>query len=173
MADDDVKYQYKSVQAIRGTEARSISKWQAQGWELVDQTPGKLRTNLRFRKPAPKAPWIPIAALLGLGVLILSIVGIVSLFQDDDQPASKPALQFQPEVIGSDSAAVAAEPEETTAASDDADEAITSKNDDTFAAVLAADSECANTIKKFAKENAGRTIEFDGSIADMANHGSF
>ena len=26
MADDNVKYQHKTVQAIRGTEARSISK---------------------------------------------------------------------------------------------------------------------------------------------------
>lgn len=170
MADDTVKYQNKTVQAIRGTEARSISKWEAQGWELVDQTSGKIRTTLNFRKPAPRVPWLPIAALLGVGVLILGVVGIVSLFQDgDDVPESTPAASSTPKP----SETAAEEPEETRTSSEDANEVITAQNDDKFAAVLAADSECARSIQTFAKENAGRMVEFDASIADLANHGSY
>ena len=31
MADDDVQYESKDVRAIRGTEARTIAKWQKDG----------------------------------------------------------------------------------------------------------------------------------------------
>lgn len=172
MADDNVKYQHKTVQAIRGTEARSISKWETQGWELVDQTSGKLRTTLNFRKPAPKVPWIPVAVLLGVGVLILGIVGIVGIVEGGDESESKPVASSTS--TPSETADTSTEePEETRMESDDADEIITANNNDDFAAVLAAESECDRSIKTFAKENAGRTIEFNGSIADIANHASY
>ena len=41
MADDDAQYDFKDVRAIRGTEARSIAKWQKDGWELVTRTRGR------------------------------------------------------------------------------------------------------------------------------------
>lgn len=176
MADDNVKYLHKTVQAIRGTETRSISKWESQGWELVDQTPGKLRTTLNFRKPAPKVPWLPIAALLGVGVLILAIVGIASLFQgDDDAPATTAATSPSTSSdIPSETASepFSEEPEATATESDAPDEVITAKNNEDFAALLVG-GECDKAVKRFAGENADRTIEFDGGIADMAPHGSY
>ena len=54
MADDGVQYEFKSVQAVRGTEARSMAKWQKDGWEYVDQSQGSLRTTLNFRRVKPK-----------------------------------------------------------------------------------------------------------------------
>lgn len=176
MADDNVKYLHKAVQAIRGTETRSIAKWESQHWELVDQTPGKLRTTLNFRRPAPKVPWLPIAALLGVVALILAIVGIASLFQgDDDAPATTAAPSTS---TSSDIQSEAAseppseEPEGTATESDEPDEVITAKNNDDFAALLVG-GECDKAVKGFAGENADRTIEFDGGIADMAPHGSY
>jgi len=185
MADDSVKYQLKTVQAIRGTEARSISKWEDQGWELVDQTPGKLRTTLNFRKPAPKVPWVPIAALAGVGVLILAIVGMVSLLRgdnDDDATAKEPAVSS---TSATPSDTPSASPTPTEAASEtpsegaeeppteteETDTVIAAKNSDKFAAILVG-GECDKAVKAFANENADRTIEFDGGIADMAPHGN-
>ena len=55
MAEDGVRYEFKTVQAVRGTEARSIAKWQTAGWEHLDQKPGSLRTTLQFRRVKPKA----------------------------------------------------------------------------------------------------------------------
>ncbi len=182
MADDKVKYQHKTVQAIRGTEARSIAKWEGQGWELVDQTPGELRTTLNFRKPAPKLPWLPIAALIGVGVLILGVVGIVSLFQgdDDDEPASTPNTSSTPTPSAAQSETATEtptetpteEPEETPTEPDNADATITAKNNDDFAALLVG-GECDKAVKTFAAANAGQTIEFDGGIAAMAPHGNY
>lgn len=50
----DVKYQYMTVKAIRGRETATKTKWQNQGWEFVEQTPGTLRSDLTFRKVQPK-----------------------------------------------------------------------------------------------------------------------
>lgn len=176
MGDDIVKYLHKTVQAIRGTEARSISKWESQGWELVDQAPGKLRTTLNFRKPAPKVAWLPIAALLGVGVLILAIVGIASLYQGDDDTTAKTAAPSTPTSSDIASETASEEPseklEETVTESEDSDEVITAKNNDEFAALLIG-GECDKAVKGFASENADRTIGFDGGIADMASHGSY
>jgi hypothetical protein len=48
VADEDVQYEYKSVKAIRGTEAKTIANWKTQGWDLESQTPGTLRTEISF-----------------------------------------------------------------------------------------------------------------------------
>lgn len=47
MADDDMKYELKTVRTIRGTEARTTAKWQKDGWELVTQSQGALQTQRR------------------------------------------------------------------------------------------------------------------------------
>jgi hypothetical protein len=40
-ADDDVEYEYKSVQALRGRESSAKAKWQDQGWEFVSENEGR------------------------------------------------------------------------------------------------------------------------------------
>ena len=54
MADDDVQYESKDVRAIRGTEARTIAKWQKDGWELVTQSQGPL-LQTKLNLPPPEA----------------------------------------------------------------------------------------------------------------------
>src|SRR5262249_6360211 len=53
-ADDNRPYEFKSVQALRGREGSAKAKWQNQGWEFVSESPGKLRTELNFRRVKPK-----------------------------------------------------------------------------------------------------------------------
>ena len=52
--DDGVQYEFKSVQALRGRENRAKAKWHNQGWELVSENRGTLRTELNFRRARPK-----------------------------------------------------------------------------------------------------------------------
>lgn len=88
---DDIKYEFKSVQAVRGLESRSIAKEQKEGgWELVDQTQGTLRTTLKFRRVKPEtslskawvvfrglAPAKQWAVVAGMTILLLlAAVGI-------------------------------------------------------------------------------------------------
>jgi hypothetical protein len=53
-ANDDVEYEFKSVQALRGRESSAKAKWQDQGWEFVAENRGTLRTELNFRRVKPK-----------------------------------------------------------------------------------------------------------------------
>jgi hypothetical protein len=53
-ADDDVEYEFESVQALRGRESSAKAKWQDQGWEFVSENRGTLRTELNFRRVKPK-----------------------------------------------------------------------------------------------------------------------
>jgi hypothetical protein len=54
---DEVQYEFMSARALRGTEARTIAKWEKDGWELDTQSPGTLRTELTFRRVKPKNAW--------------------------------------------------------------------------------------------------------------------
>jgi hypothetical protein len=54
-----------------------------------------------------------------------------------------------------------------------ADAPLTAENDKDFAVLLADPAgDCDNRVEEFAKKYLDRTVEFDGSIASMVNHGS-
>jgi hypothetical protein len=53
-ADDNVQFELKSVQVLRRSESSAKAKWHNQGWELVSENPGTLRTELNFRRVKPK-----------------------------------------------------------------------------------------------------------------------
>lgn len=75
--DRPVRYELKSVKALRGTEGRSIAKWQNDGWELVDQNASTLYATLNFRKVKPDVPW-KLLALLGGIVLFMLLIGSIA-----------------------------------------------------------------------------------------------
>ncbi|MGG3916019.1 DUF4839 domain-containing protein [Rossellomorea vietnamensis] len=50
---------------------------------------------------------------------------------------------------------------------------VTVENNEDFAAVLAVKDEADPIIGEFAKKNEGRTVEFDGYIANMMLHGNY
>ena len=94
MADDDVQYESKDVRAIRGTEARTIAKWQKDGWELVTQSQGPLlQTKLTFRRPKPKTPWRLLAVLGGFVLLLIIFAVIMGAIQgggSSPEPTTSP-----------------------------------------------------------------------------------
>jgi hypothetical protein len=65
------------------------------------------------------------------------------------------------------------EPDATESSEPDGEQALTADNSEEFAALLAVPDYCDETIAPFVAKYAGRTIEFDGSIASMANHGDY
>jgi hypothetical protein len=74
-SDDDVQYELKSVQALRGRESSAKTKWQDQGWEFVSENRGTLRTELNFRRVKPKT----------FGAYLLSFVAAVRRLQPKTQ----------------------------------------------------------------------------------------
>jgi hypothetical protein len=177
-ADDNVQYEFKSVQALRGRERSAKAKWQNQGWEFVSENRGTLRTELNFRRVTPKTFGAHLLssvatfrrlqpktqlALVASGALILvaGITGIAVGTQSGGDTPNPSAAQ---------ATASTAPPIEPTV---NDEQVLTADNSEEFAALLAVPDYCDETIAPFVAKYGGRTIEFDGSIANMANHGDY
>ncbi len=79
MAEDDARYEFKSVRTMRGREARTMAKWQNDGWEFVTQGQGRLlRTEMTFRRVKPQTRRRRLAVSGGL-ILLVVIIGIVAV----------------------------------------------------------------------------------------------
>jgi hypothetical protein len=65
------------------------------------------------------------------------------------------------------------EDEEPTEEPTEEPEVITARDNQDFAALLKLGDYCDGSIKTFANKYAGRTIQFDGAIVNMMNHGSY
>jgi hypothetical protein len=180
---DDIKYEYKSVQTVRGLENRSIDKAQKEGgWELVDQTQGRLRTTRNFRRVKPEtflsnaweafrglAPAKQRALAAAVAVLLLlAAVGIgiaatqnkgVTNAENTATKSTEPAPVNQTPT-----------PSPTPAPSEETDQVITAENNKELAALLKAGDYCDPSTAQFAGKYQGQEIEFDGSIVNMQHH---
>lgn len=81
MVDDGVRYELKTVKAMRGTEGRSTAKWHKEGWELVDQSAGTLHTTLNFRRPKPPLPMRQIVMGGAVALILAGIIGVGALLE--------------------------------------------------------------------------------------------
>ncbi|MFG2812956.1 DUF4839 domain-containing protein [Streptomyces sp. NPDC048410] len=160
---DEVKYEYKVVRTVRGADGLVISKMQKDGWELVEQLPGKLRTTLNFRRPKPPVPWRLIGAGAAVLVVLAAVIGTGVALGDGGEEKGASAGS----TVGSEKPSATPSADESTAA-----EVVTAQNNREFAALLKADS-CDEPNVDFAAKYAGRTIAFDGSIVHMAPHGDY
>ncbi|GHG05025.1 DUF4839 domain-containing protein [Streptomyces filamentosus] len=161
---DVIRYEHKTVQAVRGTDGLVISKMQKDGWELVGQTQGMLRSTLDFRRPKKPVPRLLIGAAAGGFVVLAIIIGVAAALEDEDEKeSSKPTT-----------ATASAEPSATPAPAGSATaEVITAGTDAEFAALLKTPDSCDSSISDFATKHMGKTIAFDGSIVHMAPHGDY
>ncbi|CAM2778253.1 DUF4839 domain-containing protein [Prescottella defluvii] len=169
--DTEVRYETRTVRAIRGMESRTIKKWEDDGWEFVSQAPGKVQTEITFRRPKPKSRqllWI-----VGGGVFVLATIIAIGVSGERN---TAPAESASP--VPSQTAAAPSEqpsPESTDAAptpSPELDDVVlTPENSPELAAILAGTDYCAPDIAAFAAAHRGQTIAFPGYIGAMGPHG--
>ena len=175
-ADDDVQYEFKSVQALRGRESSARAKWQDQGWEFVSENRGTLRTELNFRRVKPKTLGSNLLSTLATFrrlqpktqsvlvascalILVAGIIGIVAGTQggaDTPNPSAAHAASTATQSSGLNN-----------------EQVLTTDNSAQVAALLKVSDYCDGTIAPVADELGGKTIEFDGSIVNLANHGDY
>jgi hypothetical protein len=184
MAGDDASYEIKSVQTVRGMEARTMAKWEKEGWEFVTQSQEPLlRTKLIFRRLKPKQPKYLWPAAAGALLLIGIIVGIGAAREGDDTPeANTPPTNAavvqseEPSKGPSETPSQKTEPSESATAApvaSAAEQTLTVQNNAELAALLASTDSDDDSIEGFATKYKDRTIEFDGNIAAMNNHGDY
>lgn len=169
--DTEVTYETRTVRAIRGMESRTIKKWEDDGWEFVSQAPGKVQTEITFRRPKPQSRrllWI-----VGGGVLVLATIIAFGVIGEKNAAPAESA-----NAVPSETAAAPSEqpsPESTdatpTPSPEPRDVVLTSENSPELAAVLAGTDTCAPDVAAFAAAHSGQTIAFPGSIGAMGPHG--
>ena len=184
---DDVQYEFTSVQAFRGTEGKTIAKWRTEGWEVDSRDQGLLRTELTFRRVKPPTLGSRIRAAFGrleptmqrtllagsaAVVLLVVAVGVVVGMQREDGGSQLTAAATEA-AASSVTPARDQAPAETSAATPAAEEILTVGNNEQLAAVLASKFPSVAEVGTFAAAYRGRTIEFDGNIAYMNNHGGY
>ena len=105
MTGEETRYEVTEIKAIRGTESKTITRKQQEGWELVTQQEGRLRTTMTFRRPKPKTPWRLWGALGGAGVIVAGIITVGALLEDSDASSadsdqSAPEPEAEPSASG-------------------------------------------------------------------------
>ncbi|WP_113684648.1 DUF4839 domain-containing protein [Blastococcus atacamensis] len=188
---DDAQYEFTSVQAVRGTEARTVAKWEKDGWELDRRDQGLLRTELVFRRVKPAtfgasvlaalrrlSPTAQRSLLAVAGVLVVLAVagGVIDGTRGGGGDAEPAASSTETSAEPSAASPATQEPAATSSAAPKApvaDEVLTVENNEDLAALLAITDPSLPAVGQFAAEYRGRTIEFDGNIATMNNHGTY
>lgn len=172
-ADAEVQYETHTVQTLRGTESKSIAKWEADGWELVSKAPGRIRTQLVFRRPKPKTPWRAYAIIGGVLVVVAIIIVIANVLSGGAaEPKESPsAIAAAPsdEPSSEPSAEPSAEPSEAPSDVPAVDAPMTIASSPDLAALLT-NPDSVPASEAFAQKYAGQLIEFDGAIGAMNNH---
>lgn len=163
---DEIKYEYKTVQTVRGTNGLVVSKMQKDGWELVEEAQGTLRSSLKFRRPKKPQPWLLIGTAAAGLVTLAIVIGVASALSDGGEEKDESG---KPTVAASEGSSATPAPGPTPSA---ATEVITPQNTPEFAALLKADN-CDDANVDFASRHKGRTIAFNGSIVIMTPHGDY
>ena len=166
---DEIKYEYKTVRTVRGTDGLAISKMRKDGWELVGQAQGTLRSTLEFRRPKKPQPWLLIGAVAAVLVVLAVIAGVASALSGEGEKKDEPEKST---AAASGMPSTAPRPTSTSAESA-ATEVITPRNNPAFAALLKKGDTCDDAYLRFATRYEGRTIAFNGSIAHMMPHGDY
>ncbi|GAB3302542.1 DUF4839 domain-containing protein [Pseudoclavibacter terrae] len=177
MSTENQKFESKTIRAIRGTESRAIAKWQADGWEVVGQSAGRLNTEIRLRRPQPKKNWFLIGSIAAAAAAFIVFALIMAALEGPEPTPGNEAAATDAATASSE------ESSESTAASEAAPSApeqvaappeiITSNNNSEFAALLTLTDTCSADITAFAEKYAGQTIVFDASIDNLIPHGDY
>ncbi|MGW5268385.1 DUF4839 domain-containing protein [Rhodococcus sp. NPDC003994] len=167
--DGNVTYESKTVRAIRGTESRTIAKWTADGWEVVSQSLGTIRTEITFRRPAPKSRRTLLIAGGVVAALALATIAVVGALTEDRDAADASSEPILSEPSAPNEGAPSADDETVSVApAEPADAVLTPQTSPELASVLTSTDYCSSEIAAFASLNSGRTISFPGSVGAIA-----
>ena len=174
---------YESVKVVRGFEARTISKKESLGWELVSQNSLSMgRVELRFRK---KKQRISKKSMLIAGSIVgclALIIGVGAAFEDstDAESSLESSKGFEAPSNPAPSAVEASAGQEPTEPSsgemgkaDGSAKTLTVDNDKRVAELMATTQDCGSLVAQFAEDYRGKVIEFDAAIWALNNHGDY
>lgn len=187
MAIDDADYEVRTARTVRGMEARTIAKWERDGWEVVSQDQDSLmRSTLAFRRKKRKS--VPLLWTVS-GAVIAAIVVTIGVLTEGGNTSAESAPvaasasatpsappSGQPSNEPSEEASNVmeqGEPSQSASAEPEPEKVLTLETSQELAALLAQPAPGGVIVEEFATKYQGKLIEFDGNIANMMNHGSY
>ena len=172
MTITDIKFETRTVHAIRGLELRAIAKLESEGWELVSQQPGRLRTEMAFRRPKPKTRWFLWTVGGGGLAAVLAVVIVLGIIGERNTPPAKTPDSESSLASQTPSPSPSVESSKTESSQQLEDPVLTPENNAELAAILALTDYCDPSIAAFGEAYKSRTISFPGNIQNLAPHGS-
>lgn len=192
--NSEPKYRTQQVKVLKINKEKTVQSMQKNGWELTDESDGRLQTTLTFRKPAPvinKKIVIPVA--VG-AIVLLAGLGVVGLLDQDSSSSASPSASStsseavettaeEPETPSSSaetrlpskspsqSPSYSPTPDVSTATTEAMP--LTVESSPELAQLLTTQGDNIDYYSNFAETYKGQTIEFDGSVQNVANSGSY
>ena len=146
---DRLKYEHKSVRVRRGAGGSTREKLEEDGWEVVGEDPGKLRTMLTLRRARTPKGWLTIGGPVVAVIVIAAVITVGALTEDRPAPdADSSSADHGDEGSGEDSSS----------------EVITVENNEDLAALFAGPAR-GKSVEEFVDEYNGATISFDAFVA--------
>lgn len=171
MDNQGIKYKTRKVTIPKGKKESTLTKMNADGWELTEELDGTSRSMLTFRKPT-KSLNMKLAIPSGIGVVAL-VAGIAFFsFPEDIAETEASVVASANSSTPSDSPLPAEDPELPAPSTTDetyrhSTAILTVENSPELAQVLTESEYCSGSFDEFAKAYAGETIEFDGHISNI------
>lgn len=169
MTDERTSYETRTIRSLRGLEARTRSKWEADGWEVISETPRGLRTDITVRRPRPLRPVLLYTVGGAVVALAIGAIALTGALSGDAPEENSSATSAEP------SRTVSRLPTPTSVDSPSpvaTSAAVAADRDAEFEALLNLGDYCDPAIALFANEHADQVVTFDGHIAALNNHGS-
>lgn len=181
MTGDDAQYEFRSVQTVRGAEARTVAKLQKEGWEFVSQSQEQLlRTKMTFRRLKLKQqPWrswgAGAAAVVVTAVIAVNAISERGSSTESSTPPSVPAIVATEEPTTQSSEVPSARSENFSPSPPQSEsvDPLTAENSADLAVLLTGTATGGDMVEGFAAKYRGRIIEFDGCIVAMNNHDAY
>jgi hypothetical protein len=142
------------------------------GWEVVSQTPGRLRTEIKVRRSKPKSRTFLYAVGGGaLAVVVTIIIIIIGTVNERNtartQPTTSPVVATEPPPSPAATDAPSSSPTAEAAQAT----VITAEDSPEFATLLGSADYYNASIPAFAEKYQGQQIGFVGNVGTLTNHG--
>lgn len=167
MTDSDVSYEFKTVQSIRGMEARTRAKWEKAGWEFVGHTEGSMiRSKLSFRRPKRQ---LSRKVLIAGGAVVVILVAAIVIGSISERQGPRTSVEVAGPVSSQPSGQPTISPSATptSASSTVSDVEVVTTFRDYFAQRAAAGVVIAKTVSDVSFSDGVLRVTFDPARVNL------
>jgi len=156
-----VKYESKSVKAVRGADKFVAGRMAKDGWELVDSVPGRISTTLSFRRAKKPLNRLAVGGGVAAVLVLIATIAVGSALEGRD---AKPEAGPQ---SATSTLAAPPDPEPSEQPEEQPEpDVLTVENNADLAAVLAGPKR-GPKVEAFSEKYGTKEVEFDAYVTGL------